>query len=119
MSDKTTSSTDPMGAVKRLRDVTDRTLSEEFHTRSPNTQMHIKDMTGGTTPTSQSKKKRMTVIRGSQGTADKNVATDAETSEERFNLASDFEKEMMFRHGLIPPNCTAYREYEQKHAKTT
>jgi hypothetical protein len=81
--------------------------------------MHIKDMTGGVTPTSQTKKSRMTIIRGPRGSVDHVVETDAETSEERFNMASDYEKEMMFQHGLIPPNCDAYREYAEKHTKTT
>lgn len=115
MTDQTTSPVDPIGFVERVRDKSTRTLSEEFHTRSPNTQLHIKDMTGGITPTSHSNK-RMTAIRGSSDIVDR---ADVETSEERFNMASSYEKEMMFRHGLIPPNCKAYRDYAQKHMKTT
>ena len=99
----------PGGFASRLCGVT-RTLSEEFYTRSPNTQMHIKDMTGGVTPTSYSSKKRMTGV---------DEQPHEETNEERFKNASDYEKEMMFRHNLISPNCIAYREYTQKHAKTT
>ena len=117
MSDKTASSGAPFGFTERLQKVT-RTLSEEFYTRSPSTQFHIKDMTGGITPTSNSNR-RTTITRGPNGTVEKAVEIDVETNEERFNVASDFEKEMMFRHGLIQPNCKAYREYALKYAKTT
>lgn len=103
--------------VKRLRDATDRTLSEEFHTCSPNTQMHIKDMTGGVTPTSRIKNPRRTAVRNADGTT--TVVDATPTNIDMFNQASEYEKEMMFRHGLIPPNCETYREYARKHAKTT
>ena len=116
MTDKTASSA-PFGFTERLQKVT-RTLSEEFYTRSPSTQFHIKDMTGGITPTSNSNR-RTTIIRGPNDNSEKTVETDVETNEERFNAASDYEKEMMFRHGLIPPNCKTYREYALKYAKTT
>jgi hypothetical protein len=107
----------PKGLVERLRDASSRTLSEEFHSRSPNTQMHVKAITGGTTPTS-GKIMRTTTLKHLDGT-NTEVETDAETSEERFRIASDYEKEMMIQHGLIPPTCSAYREYMQNQKKTT
>ena len=109
--------TNPIEAVQRIRSAAERTLSEEFHASSPNTQMHVKAMTGGTTPTS-GKIRRMTTLKHLDGT-NTEVETDAETSEERFRIASDYEKEMMIQHGLIPPGCIAYREYMQKRNKTT
>ena len=44
----------------------DRTLSEEFQTRSPDTQAHIKDLTDGTAPTS-GPIKRMTTLKQLDG----------------------------------------------------
>lgn len=81
------------------RDAPNRTLSEEFHTQSPNTQSYIKTITGGVTPTSNS-------INGSSRITQKWSA-----NIDRFNKASDYEKEMMFRHELIPPNSDVYRKY--------
>lgn len=102
--------------VSKLRDATQRTLSEEFETRSPDTQQHIKDVTGGATPTSGIK--RMTTLRHLDGSRTE-VETEAETSEDRFNIASDYEKEMMIQHGLIETSCIAYREYMKSLGKKT
>jgi hypothetical protein len=52
----------------------------------------------------------MTTLRHLDGTRT-DIETDAETSEDRFNIASDYEKEMMIQHGLIETSCGAYREY--------
>ena len=117
MTDKNTSSNNPIGVVKRLRDATDRSLSEEFETRSPDTQQHIKDVTGGVTPTSGGIR-RMTTLRHLDGSRTE-VETEAETSEDRFNIASEYEKEMMVQHGLIPTSCIAYREYMKNLGKKT
>lgn len=114
MTDQTTPA--PINLVKFIdRGISTRTLSKEFYARSPDTQKYIKHITGGITPTSQSNRER-TVGSGSNDTTEE---TEVETIEERFNVASDYEKEMMFRYGLIPPNCKTYRDYAQKHAKTT
>lgn len=101
----------------KLRDATQRTLSEEFETRSPDTQQHIKDVTGGTTPTS-GPIKRMTTLRHLDGSRTE-VETEAETSEDRFKIASDYEKDMMIQHGLIETSCIAYREYMKSLGRKT
>jgi len=56
-------------------------------------------------------------VRNADGTT--TVVDATPTNIDMFNQASEYEKEMMFRHGLIPPNCETYREYARKHAKTT
>jgi hypothetical protein len=90
----------------------ERSLSDEFHAESPNTQANIKEITGGVTPTVKFYPKRMTFIKDSNGVSGLSQTYKYISSDMEFcRNASEHDKEMMFVYGMIPTNCDIYRKY--------